>query len=184
MKKSIIAILLASVTSLVSAAEVGLEYKNYNGVAGGDDAKSYSLSVAGKVTDNLKADVKFQNKQSDGTEDLSTRLEAGLTGTVQLYGPVSGYVRGAIGEKYTNGDNYSYYSVEPGVAAKLGYGFTGSLGYRYRDAFTDANGDQTRTWRAKVGYDLTKTDNVYVGFDRQRGDSEYNAWRVGYVRNF
>ena len=178
------AILLAAVTGLASAADVGLEYKNYNGVNGGADAEAYSLFVAGQVANGIKADVKFQSKQDDGTKALSNRLEAGLTGTTELYGPVSGYIRGAVGEKFTNGNDYGYYSIEPGVAAKLGHGFGASLGWRYRDAFNDANGDQTRTWRAKVGYDLTKQDNVYIGYDRQRGDSEYNAWRIGYVRSF
>jgi hypothetical protein len=184
MKKFALATALVLAATLASAAEVGLEYKDYNGVNGGADANAYSLSVAGNVAPGLKADIKFQNKQEDGTNTLSTRLETGLTGSAQIYGPISGYVRGAVGEKFTNTSDFAYYSIEPGVSAKMGDRVTTSLGWRYRDAFNDANGDQTRTWRAKVGYDLTKVDNVYVGYDRQRGDSEYNAWRVGYVRSF
>jgi len=183
MKKIALATALVLATTLASAAEMGLEYKDYNGVNGGSDANSYTLSVAGNVAPGIKLDAKFQNKQTDGTNALSTRLETGVTGSANLFGPVSGYVRGAVGEKFTNTTDFSYYSIEPGVAVKQG-AIGASLGWRYRDAFNDANGDQTRTWRAKVGYDLTKVDNVYVGYDRQRGDSEYNAWRVGYVRSF
>ena len=98
---------------------------------------------------------------------------------------MNGYVRGAIGEKYASGSaGYGYYSVEPGVAAALGYGFSAQLGWRFQDAFNDSHNDTTRTWRAKLGYDVTKNDNVYVGYDRQRGDSEQNIAKVGYVHKF
>ncbi len=183
MKKIALATVLALAASVAAAAEMGLEYKDYNGVNGDPNAQSYSLSVAGTVAPGVKLDAKFQNKQTDGTNALSTRLETGVTGSATISGPVSAYVRGAVGEKFTNTTNFSYYSIEPGVAVKQGP-IGVSLGWRYRDAFTDANGDQTRTWRAKVGYDVTKVDNVYVGYDRQRGDTDYNAWRVGYVRSF
>ncbi len=183
MKKIALATTLVLAATLASAAEMGLEYKDYNGVNGGSDANSYTLSVAGNLAPGIKLDGKFQNKQVDGTNALSTRLETGLTGTVPVTGPLSVYARGAVGEKFTNTGDFSYYSIEPGVAVKQGPVGV-SLGWRYRDAFNDANNDQTRTWRAKASYDLTKQDSVYVGYDRQRGDSEYNAWRVGYVRGF
>ena len=183
MKKIALATVLVLAASVASAAEMGLEYKDYNGVNGGDNANGYSLTVAGNVAPGIKLDAKFQNKQVDGTNTLSTRLETGVTGSATISGPVSAYVRGAVGEKFTNTTDFAYYSIEPGVAVKQGPVGV-SLGWRYRDAFNDANADQTRTWRAKLGYDLTKVDNVYVGYDRQRGDSEYNAWRIGYVRSF
>lgn len=183
MKKIALATTLVLAATLATAAEMGLEYKDFNGVNGGSDANAYTLSVAGNLTPGIKLDGKFQNKQTDGTNTLSTRLETGLTGSTTLFGPVTGYVRGAVGEKFTNSTDFSYYSIEPGLGIKQGP-VGASLGWRYRDAFNEANGDQTRTWRAKLGYDLTKQDNVYVGYDSQRGDSEYNAWRVGYVRKF
>lgn len=55
MRKFALATALVLAAGLASAAEVGLEYKDYNGVNGGADANAYSLSVAGNVAPGLKS---------------------------------------------------------------------------------------------------------------------------------
>ena len=185
MKKIALATVLALAATLASAVEVRLEGQDADGKNGTASQTVFEGSVKQSINNNFAGDVTFKQYRTDGTNALANRIEAGLTGTAGLYGPVNGYVRGALGEKYASGSaGYGYYSVEPGVAAALGYGFSAQLGWRFQSAFNDANNDTTRTWRAKLGYDVTKADTLYVGYDRQRGDSEQNIAKVGYIHRF
>jgi hypothetical protein len=184
MKKIALATLLAMAALGVSAAEIKLEAQNSNGVGSTADQRVYEFGFKESINSNLAGDVIVKNYRTDGTDALSTRYEAGLTGSVPA-GPVGVYTRVAIGEKYKSGDaGYSYYSVEPGITAKLPANFGASLGYRFQDAFSDGHADQTRTWRAKLGYDINANNNVYIGYDRQRGDSDANITKIGLIHRF
>mgnify|MGYP003342090714 FL=1 len=184
MKKIALATVLALAATLASAVEVRLEGQDADGKNGTANQTVYELGVKQAINNTFAGDVVVKQYRTDGTNALATRTEAGLTGGTGLVGPVSGYTRVAIGEKYASGSQgYSYYSVEPGVSATFG-GITTSLGWRFQDAFADGHNDTTRTWRAKLGYDLTKSDTVYVGYDRQRGDSEQNITKIGLVHRF
>ena len=185
MKKFALATVLALAATLASAVEVRLEGQDADGKNGTAGQTVYELGVKQAINNNFAGDIVVKNYRTDGTNALSTRYEAGLTGGAALFGPVNGYVRGAVGEKYVTGNSgFGYYSVEPGVAANLGYGFSAQLGWRYQAAFSDNQNDTTRTWRTKLGYDFTKADTVYVGYDRQRGDSDQNITKVGYIHRF
>ena len=187
MKNFALATVLALVAFCATAAEVKIEAQNAVGEGTTANQTVYELGIKEAINSNFAGDIVVKNYRTDGTDALSTRYEAGLTGTASLVGPVSGYTRVAVGEKYKSGSNgYSYYSVEPGVATSISYfpGLSASLGYRFEDAFADGHADMTRTWRSKLSYDLNKTNAVYVGYDRQRGDNEANITKVGYVHRF
>ena len=188
MKKYIMATLVAlSMMGAASAAEISFEGQKQNGVEGAKDAVNYQLMVKQDFTKNFAGDVSVLQNLEDTTNALTTRLEAGATGQFPVTSGVSAYVRGAVGEKYTNTTNWSYYSVEPGVVADIpSTNAKVSLGWRFRDAFRDSTAinDTTRTWRAKLGYDLTKQDNIYIGYDYMRGDQKADIYRVGYARSF
>ena len=188
MKKIALATVMAmALATSAFAAEVKIEAQDSNGVSGTADQRVYELGVKEKITDNFAGDIVIKNYRTGGTDVLSTRYEAGLTGSATIAGPISGYTRVAIGEKYKSGSaGYGYYSIEPGVGVVVSAvpGLTASLGWRFQDAFADGHSDATRTWRSKIGYDLTKTDNVYIGYDMQRGDSEANITKIGYIRRF
>jgi hypothetical protein len=176
--------LLALAVGSASAVEVRLEAQDADGKNGTASQTVYELGVKQAINNNFAGDIVVKNYRTDGTNALATRYEAGVT-AANTYGAFTPYARVALGEKYSSGSaGYGYYSVEPGVAASMGGGVTASLGYRFQDAFSNSQNDTTRTWRAKLGYDLTKSDNVYVGFDRQRGDSEQNITKIGYIHRF
>lgn len=186
MKNFALATVLALTAFCATAAEVKIEAQNAVGEGTTANQTVYELGIKEVINSNFAGDIVVKNYRTDGTDVLSTRYEAGLTGTMPA-GPVGLYTRVAVGEKYKSGSNgFSYYSVEPGVSATIPSvtGLSASLGYRFQDAFADGHSDMTRTWRSKLSYDLNKTNAVYVGYDRQRGDSEANITKVGYIHRF
>ena len=184
MKKIALATLLALAVGSASAVEVRLEGQDANGKNGTASQNVVEFSVKESINKNFAGDVTFKQYRTDGTHALANRVEAGVTAS-NTYGILTPYTRVAVGEKYSSGaTGYGYWSAEPGLGVALGSGLTASLGWRYQNAFSDSQNDLTRTWRAKVGYDVTSKDNVYVGFDQIRGDSEQNVAKVGYIHRF
>ena len=180
--KKILAIVALAATGLAYADSVSLEGQHINNVGASAQTK-YVLGVKKDLTGMFAADVSFANAQTDGTNALSTRLEAGLTGTMPV-GPVNVYTRAATGEKYTNSTSFGYYSIEPGVAVPFG-ALTAKVGYRYRSAYdSDANNDQTHTMRYSLSYALSRVDTIGVRYDRVKGDNDQKITAVTYTRSF
>ena len=182
MKKLAIATLVALSGFAYAGDTVTLEGQHINN-AGAAAQQQYVLGIK-KDFGSFAGDVAFSNAQTEGTNALSTRLEAGVTGTAPIYGIVNGYTRVALGQKYTNSTNFTYYSIEPGVAVPFGP-LTAKVGWRYRTADdSGTNNDQTHTMRYSLGYTLSKVDTVAVKYDRVQGDSNQKIWAVAYTRGF
>jgi len=185
MKKLLAIAALAASFGAVAADSVTVEgqHINNNGAAA---QSQYVLGVKKDINSMFAGDVAFSNAQTEGTNALSTRLEAGVTGAVPA-GAVGVYTRVALGQKYTNTTNFSYYSIEPGVTAAVPgvAGLTAKLGYRWRSA-SDSGlyNDQTHTVRAGVSYALSKVDTIGVRYDRVKGDNNQKVWAVAYTRGF
>ena len=186
--KKILAILAMAVSTGVFAASATIEYQDVNGVQNTpNDQRTVNLTVREAINQNFTGDVHFSNTWNNtSTSDAVNlfRTEGGLTGATSLIGPLSGYTRVALGQKFTSTTNFTYYSVEPGVTMPLGAGFNAKVGYRFRNAFDTANNDTTRTWRAGLSYDINKTNTVGLGYDSVRGDWNQNIVKVNYTRGF
>jgi len=186
--KKIFAILALAVSSSAFAATATLEYQDINGVQNTpSDQRNINLTVKEAINANFAGDVQLSNTWNNtATSDAASsfRAEGGLTGSTTLVGPLSGYTRVAVGQKFTTTTNFTYYSVEPGVTMPLGAGFSAKVGYRFRNAFDTANNDTTRTWRAGLGYAINKNNAVGLGYDQVRGDSNQNIVKVSYTRGF
>ena len=181
--KKILAILALAATSLAFADSVTLEGQHVNNI-GSNAQQTYVLGVKKDINANLIADVAFSNTQTENTNALTTRLEAGATVTAPIYGIVSGYSRVALGQKYSNSTNFTYYSIEPGVAVPFG-ALTAKVGWRYRSADdSGTNNDQTHTMRYSLNYALSKVDTVGVRYDRVQGDNDQKIYSVNYSRGF
>jgi opacity protein-like surface antigen len=181
MKKLIVlAGFLAAMTASTAFAQGfgSVEYGNRSGVDGDASSQSVKVTLGKQLNDNVAVDVSSRFAKDDNVTTNTTRLEAGVTGTMPVGNGFSVYTRGAVGENFTSADNWSYYSVEPGVKYAVSNALTVRAGYRYRDAFSSADTDLTRTVRLGADYALNKTYTVGLGYDRQRGDSEFNAIRV------
>ena len=142
--------------------------------------QQYVLGVKKEFT-GFAGDLAISNAQTEGTNALSTRLEAGAT----VAGPFGTYARAAVGQKYSNTTDFTYYSVEPGIAAPIGYGLTAKVGYRFRSSFDPSqNNDQTHTMRYAVSYALNAKDSIAVKYDRVNGDNNQKIVAVAYTVGF
>jgi hypothetical protein len=183
MKKILAIIALALSGTAFAGDSATVEYQNMN-TTGGADQKNMGLAVKHEFSSSVAGDVGISSTVTEGTNALSTRMEAGATYSTPVGLGLTGYFRGALGQKFTNTGDFTYYAVEPGVQTTLG-AFTVKAGYRYRSATNaDVNNDQTHTARLGVAYALNKNDTVGVRYDRVRGDAIQNVLAVNYTRNF
>ena len=182
--KKILAILALATTGLAFAGDsVTLESQHINNI-GSNAQQQYVLGVKKDINSMFAGDVAFSNAQTENTNALSTRLEAGVTGTVPVYGIVNGYTRVSLGQKYTNSTSFTYYSIEPGVQVPFG-ALTAKVGWRYRSADdSGTNNDQTHTVRYGLNYAVTKVDTVGVRYDRVKGDNDQKVVALTYTRGF
>jgi hypothetical protein len=182
MKKIAIATLVLAAFGAMAADSFTVESQHINNNQAAAQ-QQYVLGVKKEFT-GFAGDLAFSNAQTEGTNALSTRLEAGAT----VSGPVGLYARAAVGQKYSNTTDFTYYSIEPGISAAVPgvAGLTAKVGYRFRSAAFDAltNKDTTETARVGVSYSLTKVDSVGFRFDRITGDSTQDAYNVFYSRSF
>jgi hypothetical protein len=183
MKKLLVTAILglASLTTMAGTATV--ERSDAEGVNGAKNSSGYMVNWNENITKTLDGGFQMSTAQTDGTNSVSTRVEASLTPRFNL-GFASGYIKGSVGLKLNSSGSTEFYAVEPGVIVPLGGGFSTRIGYRYRAAFNSAIADTTETARVGVTYALTKTDALTVRFDRMRGDSEQNSWNLAYTRRF
>lgn len=137
------------------------------------------------VKDVLTVDGGIYTTTADVSRAITNRYEIGATAGHNLTDMFRGDVRIATGMKaVSTKQDFGYYSVEPGINAKLG-DFTARVAYRFRNAYdTNANADTSNTMRYSVGYNVTKQDRVSVGYDRLRGDGANNSTTVSYTRSF
>lgn len=176
MKKLIVTAMLLAAGTAFAQGFGSVEYGSRDGVNGNADANSVKVTIGKKFTENITGDLSSRFAKEEGTaSNNSTRLEAGVTGSYAVGDGFTVYTRGAVGEKFTSTDNFSYYSVEPGVKYAVTPVLSVKAGYRYRDAFSNSNGDQTRTVRLGAEYAMSKSYSLGLGYDRVRGDSDYNA---------
>lgn len=177
--KKLFALAILALSGAAFAGGFGsVEYQGRDGVNGAADARATKVTVGTDLTDSVKVDFSIHQKTDDASTLSDNRVEGGVTYTAPIAGNLSGYGRVGFGQKFSTGADYSYYSVEPGVKYALTPALSVKAGYRYRDAVSNANGDQTRAVRLGAEYALTKNYFVGVGYDRVRGDSEYNSYNA------
>jgi hypothetical protein len=172
---------LASLTAAAGTATV--EYSDVEGVNGAKNGTGYMINFNENITKTLDGGFQMTTAQTDGTNSVSTRVEASLTQRYAL-GFGTAYIKGAVGTRLNSSGTSEYYAVEPGISVPFGNKFSTRVGYRYRAAFDSGIADTTRTGRIGVTYALTPQDALTVRYDRQRGDSNQNSTNFAYTRRF
>jgi hypothetical protein len=180
MKKIFFTLLLASGIAQATPTVTG-EYHISENLVNNATSSVFVLGASDQISKTVRGDIFTFTSQADATGALVQRIEGGLT-----YRPISWiYVRGAVGQRFSNTGNNPYYSIEPGVTHAVDK-FRFRFGYRIRDAVNADNyGTQTEnTLRYRVGYALTKKDTVNFGIDRTSGDVNSRATIFSYSRQF
>lgn len=150
------------------------------------DVQNHIVNFSAKtaVTKDISVDAGIQSTIADVANTITNRYELGVSGGFSINPVVTTDVRVASGMKAKSGSqDFSYYSVEPGVNAKFG-AVTARVAYRYRDAFDTDNADRSNTMRYSVGYNVTKTDKVTLGWDNVSGDGANKTTTFAYTRSF
>ena len=189
MKKFSLAVLMAVLSaSVLAKAEdnrnfIKLEAVHYNYTSSPNDKNGFNLTLGREVVPGIKLDVKQEARVEENTQKLSNRFETGATWEQKIPFVTVG-VRGAVGEKFTEGDNFGYWSVEPSVAYAVTDDVSVKGSWRYRDSFDSDRTDQTNTY--KVGVDYKYASNITLGasLGHTTGDSEYTALQGGVAYKF
>ena len=180
--KKMLTVAVLALAGVANAGSFIVEYSPVQGI-GRPDGTGYLIKAGDSVAKNVELDIQAAIAQSDGTNAVSTRLEAGLTPKFDI-GFGTFYTKFGLGRKLDAKGNKDYYGIESGVIVPLNDLFSIRYGYRYRDGYGGSAGERTDTHRLGVGYNLTKTDAINVRFDRQRGDSNQDSWNFAYIRRF
>jgi opacity protein-like surface antigen len=196
MKKTLIATLIAGLSfGTVAMAEDGknfahIQYTFRDTIADNKadtNRQGVNFTIGRKVLDNLTIDLGEQFRTERLNNDAgvnTTRLEAGATYSYNLLPAVSLYTRGGLGQKFTSNQDYTYYSVEPGIKYALTDTLAVKAGYRFRDAFSDAYNEKTNTVRVGAEYALAKDQALTLGIDRSYGASDFIGYNAGYMIKF
>ena len=187
MKLKLIAAALLAVSSVAFAdTSATVTYGRQEADSNKAMSDVYKLDVKTSVTKNIDADVSMLNTVTDSANTVSSRYELGVTGKQSIIdGLLSGYARGAVGERVKDSNQFAYYSVEPGVILDTPVdGLSAKLGYRFRTAFASGHSDTTHSIRYALNYKLTKQDAISLGYDDVNGDNAFNRTYVSYTRSF
>lgn len=177
--KAVLVVGLMAVGSAMAGGYSSLEYSNEtNRATNADNIKE--AVVVGIKEGAMDYSLKMENSQTEfGSGSISQGMEVRIRRSFDMF-----YLGGRLGEKATSSTHFSHYAIDAGVKIPLGAGFTGDLGYRYRDAFDTSNNYTTQRAHLAVGYELTKQDAVAVRWSRSWGDEEKDAVRLQYTRRF
>lgn len=184
MKKIILTTLFALTSmSAFASGSVTVEYHSWKNQKTNTYTDGIVLAVSERFTKNISGNVVFAGNKARATEAIGSRLEVGATYTAPL-GPVNLSLRTAVGQRYSNTANSSYYSVQPSVAYRWTDRVTTTVGFRYRDSFSSTVKDKTDTVQVGASYALTKNNIVGVRVDRVTGDSDLKMLAVNFTRRF
>ena len=183
--KKILAIISIALSGAAFAGSVTVEGAKINTI-GGNDQMNSNFTLSESINNTFSVHTQLSSTQTDNTNAVSTRFEVGGTATAPLFGPVSGYTKVAVGQKYSTSGQFTYYSIEPGVTMPLSSSLTAKVGYRFRTAAENANknNDTTDTVRVGLTYAIDKVRAVGVRYDRITGDSRQDGYNVFYSHSF
>ena len=196
MKKSLIATLLAGMfvsTAAFAGAQITFEgeYEHVTN-ATNKDVTGLNIIPAYKFTDGALAgvtiDLKAQLQDKVDTHTPGENIEPRIRYDYDLsqYGVkgLSVWGRLGLGEKISSGDNFGYYTVEPGVAYSVNDKIKLSLSDRYRDSFADGKAYKTNTVYVGGAYKATDVDTIGLKVYEKYQDTHSTGVELGYTRSF
>lgn len=190
MKKILAILALAGIFGTAQADSLSVEVGNVDINTGQTKQDGIGLRATHNLSNKFAVDLGLQTLKNTVNSQSTSRVEIGGTFTQPITNSFAGYVRAGLGNQFgayagNAGQEFSFYSVEPGVAYKVG-NFDARLGYRYRTSFENlgARGFQTNTVKGGIGYSLSKQDRVGFNVEDVKGDYTARQYTVNYTRSF
>lgn len=151
-------------------------------------ATTYSLGVERNLGGGLSVGAAVGTSQAADEGALKQTIEATAGYKVPLFAGITAKVGASVGERFTDGSNYPFYTLSAGADYKLADNLTlNAIGYRYRNAIDDANDWESHQLSTGATFALNKTNAVFVKLARTY-DSDFNASTdavtVGYKLSF
>jgi opacity protein-like surface antigen len=141
------------------------------------------VAIGNKFSNMLSLEVAGEIMDPTNSTKQQTRVEVAAIPSYSV-GAFTGYVRGAVGEGFQNSQNWTYWSVEPGVKVFITPDLSAKVGYRFRDSFDSGVLDRTQTYRVGLDYAINKQVSLNLGYDRVTGDKEANVYLAGLTVRF
>lgn len=159
------------------------EYENIHGT--GSDVKSLNLIPGVKYNNGVTLDLKTQIQSKEDTKSNSANIEPRVRYDYKIgMTDLTVWGRLGLGEKITNGDNFGYYTIEPGLTYALAKDASLFISDRYRDSFSDGKNYKTNTIYVGGSKKLTDVDVATLKLYRKYQDTESNGVEVAYTRWF
>lgn len=185
MKKMLfLAALLSSTVAMADGHYAGIRMETRDGREGAADSTAVGFTFGKRLTETVAAEFYTRTKFDEGQDANNTRIEGAVLTRLPLAGDLSWYTRSAIGQKFVTGDQYAYWSFEPGLRYQLYKSWSIKTGLRFRDSFDTRFDESTRTYRAAVEYAVNAATSVSVGVDRHKGEIEQNSLGIGLTHRF
>ena len=191
MKKLIVAVALAVASMQASAgAFITLEgeYENSNNKTN-NATTALNIIPGYKITDGdfkgVTIDLKNQLADKIDQHSTSSQIEPRIKYEMPIgMSSLTAWGRLGVGEKITNGANYGFYTIEPGITYKVTDKISLSVSDKYKDAFSSGKAAQTNQVYVGGSYKATDVDTIGLKAYQKFEDTHSTGVELGYTRSF
>lgn len=180
MKKSIFAAIALISTTVFAGEYVGLDFAP--NMIGKNDTPNYYQG-------GLTLGTEYKGFFAEGkvnfvrTKDSTDATDTGFQGAVGMnMGPF--FVRGGVGEQYTTGSNFSYYTYGGGLKMPVFDNLKAIASVDNTKAFNESNDGKFTTWKVGGEFDLDKKNTAGVAFVKNTGTVESQGLQFNYGYKF
>lgn len=173
---------LISTSAFADSIETGVDYKDK--VNSDYNHTVYFLSYNKNVSKDLTVGIRTENEVVSLSQALEGLVQAQTKYSLSNSTPFTPFVNGAIGQKFKDGTNFTFWVVGAGVNTRLTDDISFDTAVRRREAFSSDNNYATTETSVKLNYALAKNHIVSVKYAVERGTSDYNTTGVSYQYKF
>jgi len=187
MFKKLLLVSLLVTTSVV--AEEKSDHKGYfygirfesQDSKGSADANTYGMQFGKNVYDwlDLSVSTRVKDQNDSGSNGNDTRLEAGAKLKHKLDDQWSTSLYLGAGDKFVDGDNFSYWVAAPGLKYNINSDWAIGTSVRFRDSFQTSHQQNDTTYAIQLDYKLTDDIILDTRYRQKRGDGDYDAIGMG-----
>jgi hypothetical protein len=183
---SVIVAIVASISSMAHASEyMGIDLGNSKNKAINSQTTHYGTVTYGQSLGHI--DVEGRLGVGRTTDTFVDSNFADVRGRVN-FDPIVGlnpWLRGTIGETFSNGTNAGYWAFEPGVTYKVTPSLNAELSVQRTELFNRnwSAADQS-TYTLGAVYSVNAKNSVSLRYLKSVDGTQPTAYEFGYVRSF